>query len=429
MVRRVEVASFGCRLNMLEGEAIRRAADAVGCGDVLVVNSCAVTGEAVRQVRQAIRRAKRENPALRIVVTGCAAQTEPDTFRAMAEVDLIVGNRDKAAAGVWADARAALGEPAVPDLHAPDATRDDGAAHSGMGASRGFVAVQTGCDHSCTFCIIPQGRGPSRSTPPAEVVAEVRRLVEAGRREVVLTGVDLTSYGDASGDLTLGRLVRTILTEVPELERLRLSSIDAAEADHDLLAVLAGEERLMPHLHLSLQAGDDMVLKRMKRRHSRAGALAFIAGLRRLRPGIVLGADLIAGFPTETEEQARATRAFALEAGLAFLNVFPFSARPGTPAALMPQVPAAVVAERARRLRAVGDHLLHRHLSREVSAVRRVLAEAGDGGYTEHFTPVRLAVPVAQGAVATVRIIGHDGRRLIAGAMADAPPEPRRIAA
>lgn len=421
----VEVASFGCRLNMLEGDVIRRAADAAGCGNVLVVNSCAVTSEAVRQVRQAIRRAKRADPALRIVVTGCAAQTEPDTFRAMSEVDLIVGNRAKAETGTWADARAALGEPAAPDLR-PGA----GVPRTGMGASRGFVAVQTGCDHACTFCIIPQGRGPSRSTPPAEVVAEVRRLVEAGRREVVLTGVDLTSYGDGCGELTLGRLVRTILAEVPELERLRLSSIDAAEADGDLLAALAVEQRLMPHLHLSLQAGDDLVLKRMKRRHSRAGALAFIAELRRLRPGIVLGADLIAGFPTETEEQARATRAFALEAGLAFLNVFPFSARAGTPAALMPQVPAEVVAERSRRLRAVGAHLLHRHLSREVGAVRRVLAEAGDGGYTEHFTPVRLVVPVAQGKVAAVRIVGHDGRRLIAGAMADETPgKTRRIAA
>lgn len=415
------VLSFGCRLNALEGDGIARAAQAAGLDRALVVNTCAVTAEAVRQARQAIRRARREDPTLPVIVTGCAAQTDPDAFARMDEVSLVIGNVGKTAPATWVEARAALergiavGEKArVQDIFAVRAATPHLAA-SFDGHTRAFVEVQNGCDHRCTFCIIPFGRGPSRSVPMGAVVDQVRRLVENGHREVVLTGVDLTAYGaDLPGAPALGRLVRAVLDEVPELERLRLSSIDAVEADDLLLRAFAEEERLMPHLHLSLQSGDDLILKRMKRRHSRAQALELIAALRRARPDMVLGADMIAGFPTETEAQARATRAFAEEAGLAFLHVFPFSARPGTAAARMPLLPAGLVAERARRLRETAADLLRRHLAGEVGRQRHILVEAGGRGHTEHFTPVRLARPAARGSLAALRIAGHDGARLIA---------------
>ncbi len=417
----VAVATFGCRLNALESERVRALAMAAGLERILVVNTCAVTAEAVRQARQAIRRAKRADPDLRVVVTGCAAETEPQTFSAMTEVDLLVGNRDKTGAATWAGARArldfGLADDVPPRLQdRPTVARETPHLTAAFeGRTRAFVEVQNGCDHRCTFCIIPFGRGPSRSVAMGAVVDEVRRQVEAGHREVVLTGVDLTSYGgDLPGAANLGRLVRAVLRQVPELERLRLSSIDAVEADAELLAALADEERLMPHLHLSLQAGDDLVLKRMKRRHSRAEALAFIATVRRLRPDVVLGADVIAGFPTETEAQARNTEAFLDEAGLAFLHVFPFSARPGTAAARMPQLDGAVVSVRAARLRALGARLLQRHLAGEVGRRRAVLVEAGGRGHTQYFTPVRLARPLTRGTVAELRIAGHDGTRLIA---------------
>lgn len=415
------VVNFGCRLNALEGDGIARAAAAAGLGRTLVVNTCAVTAEAVRQARQAIRRARRADPALRIVVTGCAAQTEPAAFAAMGEVDLVLGNAAKTAPSTWAEARAALDfgvssdeKVRVQDWDAVRAATPH-LADRFEGHTRAFVEVQNGCDHRCTFCIIPFGRGPSRSVPMGAVVEQVRRLAAAGHAEAVLTGVDLTAYGaDLPGAPTLGRLVRAVLNGVPELKRLRLSSIDAVEADATLLRALAEEERLMPHLHLSLQSGDDLVLKRMKRRHTRVEALAFIAALRRARPDVVLGADIIAGFPTETEAQARATRAFVEEAGLAFLHVFPYSARPGTAAARMPQLAAGVVAERAARLRETGAGLLRRHLSAEIGASRIVLVEAGGRGHTEHFTPVRLARPLARGSLCALRIAGHDGARLIA---------------
>jgi threonylcarbamoyladenosine tRNA methylthiotransferase MtaB len=416
-----EVLSFGCRLNALEGDALRAMAAEAGLKRTLVVNTCAVTAEAVRQARQAIRRAKRADPDLGVIVTGCAAQTDPEGFARMSEVAAVVGNGEKVRRQTWDDLAQApdfglAGEAQVRvgDIMAVRETSphlaDRFAAHT-----RAFVEVQNGCDHRCTFCIIPYGRGNSRSVPMGAVVAQVRRLVEAGHAEVVLTGVDLTSYGaDLPGAPTLGRLARTILRQVPELSRLRLSSIDALEADRELKAALAEEARLMPHLHLSLQAGDDLILKRMKRRHSRAEALAFVAELRRLRPGVVLGADLIAGFPTETEAQFRATLALAEEAGLAFLHAFPFSPRPGTPAARMPQVAPAEIAARARRLRAKGADLLRRHLSAEVGARRTVLVEAGGRGHTEHFTPVRLARELPRGSLHALRVAGHDGTRLIA---------------
>jgi len=421
----VDVLTFGCRLNTYESEAIKRAAGEAGLADTVVVNTCAVTGEAVRQARQAIRRLKRERPDARIVVTGCAAQTEPATFAGMAEVDRVIGNDEKMRGEAWVAARAALERApsfglereekiAVNDIMAVK----DAAPHliEGLeGRARAFVQVQNGCDHRCTFCIIPYGRGNSRSVPMGEVVEQVRLLVERGYREVVLTGVDLTSYGEnLPGAPKLGRLIKQILKHVPELERLRLSSIDSVEADNDLLDALANDARLMPHLHLSLQAGDDLILKRMKRRHLRDQAIAFCDQVRRLRPDVVFGGDIIAGFPTETEAMFQRSLDLVEECGLTFLHVFPFSPRPGTPAARMPQVDRALVKERARRLREAGEAALRRHLDREVGARRRVLIETGDLGRTEYFTPVRLAAPVEPGVVLDLAMTGHDGRHLLA---------------
>jgi threonylcarbamoyladenosine tRNA methylthiotransferase MtaB len=397
----VEVLTFGCRLNTYESEVIRRHAAAAGLADVVVVNTCAVTAEAERQARQAIRRAKRERPQVRIIVTGCAAQTSPASFAAMAEVDRVIGNDDKIAGAAWVAAREALALPpdfgigreqkiAVNDIMSVKET----AAHliEGLeGRSRAYVQVQNGCDHRCTFCIIPFGRGNSRSVPMGEVVTQVRRLADNGYREVVLTGVDLTSYGaDLPGTPRLGTLVRQILRHVGTLERLRLSSLDCVEIDDELFAAFGDEPRLMPHLHLSLQAGDDLILKRMKRRHSRAAAVALCERLRRLRPGMVFGADIIAGFPTETEEMFSRSLDLIGDCGLTHLHVFPYSPRPGTPAARMPQVAREVAKERARRLREAGEAALRRHLDGEVGARRRVLTETGDSGRSEHFTPVRV---------------------------------------
>jgi threonylcarbamoyladenosine tRNA methylthiotransferase MtaB len=416
----LDVVTFGCRLNTYESEAMRRAAGAAGLDDAVIVNTCAVTGEAVRQARQAIRRLRRERPHARIVVTGCAAQTEPQTFAAMDEVDRVVGNREKLDAASWASTRAALagdladGKLAVTDIMAVKET----AAHlvDGIdGRVRAFVQVQNGCDHRCTFCIIPYGRGPSRSVPMGAVVAQVQRLVANGYREVVLTGVDITSYGgDLPGAPRLGRLIKQILKHVPDLDRLRLSSIDSIEADDDLVDALATEPRLMPHLHLSLQAGDDLILKRMKRRHARADAVAFCERVRRLRPDVAFGADLIAGFPTETETMFARSLDLIDDCGLAHLHVFPFSPRPGTPAARMPQVSRAVVKERARRLREKGAAALAQRLAGEIGAQRQVLVETGGVGRTGQFIAVRLAADAAPGTLLDVTIAGHDGRQLLA---------------
>ncbi len=415
----VEVVTFGCRLNAAESEVIRREAERAGLSDTVVVNTCAVTAEAVRQARQTIRALRRERPEVRIVVTGCAAQTEPETFAAMAEADQVLGNAEKLSAAAWMQVGAAFGLDGAPKALVNDimAVRET-AAHlidAFEGRTRAFVQVQNGCDHRCTFCIIPYGRGPSRSVPMGAVVDDVRRLVANNYREIVLTGVDITSYGaDLPGQPTLGKLVKQILKHVPELRRLRLSSIDSVEADRDLVAAFAEEPRLMPHLHLSLQAGDDLILKRMKRRHARADAIAFCATMRRLRPDMVFGADLIAGFPTETEAMFQNSLALVDACQLTYLHVFPFSPRPGTPAARMPQVGRAVVKERARRLRERGTLVLRQHLEAEVGATRRVLLEASDTGRTEQFTPVKLAGAAAPGSVVDVRITGHDGRHLLA---------------
>ena len=410
----VDIVTFGCRLNTYESEVIRREASAAGIDDAVVVNTCAVTAEAVRQARQTIRRIKRERPDARIVVTGCAAQTAPETFAAMPEVERVIGNEEKLDARAWAGLWAATGRIAVGDIMAVTRHRMHAVDHI-EGHTRAFVQVQNGCDHRCTFCIIPYGRGNSRSLPMDGALAQARRLCGNGYREIVLTGVDITSYGsDLPGAPRLGALVKHLLREIPDLTRLRLSSIDSVEADDDLLDALANESRLMPHLHLSLQAGDDLILKRMKRRHSRADAIAFCNSVRRLRPDVVFGADIIAGFPTETEDMFTRSLDLVEECGLTQLHVFPFSPRPGTPAARMPQLDRGLVKERAQRLRAKGEVALTCHLEAQVGSRRLVLTERGGIGRTEQFTAVRLAAPVEPGRLLDLTMAGHDGRQLLA---------------
>lgn len=417
----VDIVTFGCRLNAFESEVIRKEATRAGLDDAVVVNTCAVTGEAVRQARQQIRKLRRERPRARIIVTGCAAQTEPELFTRMPEVDRVLGNADKLGQAAWQSAREAfavqpfglVGEEkvAVADIMrvreiAPHLVEGY------EGRARAFVQVQNGCDHRCTFCVIPFGRGPSRSAGMGAVVDQARSLVDAGYKEIVLTGVDLTSYGaDLPGAPRLGGLVKQLLRRVPELRRLRLSSIDSIEVDRDLLDVIANEERLMPHLHLSLQAGDDIILKRMKRRHARADAIAFCDQARRLRPDIALGADLIAGFPTESEEMFARTLDLVDECGLTLLHVFPYSARPGTAAARMPRLPGALVKERARRLREKGAAALALRLDAETGRTRHVLMESATLGRSEHFMPVIASgVP---GEIKTLRIAARDGEKLV----------------
>jgi threonylcarbamoyladenosine tRNA methylthiotransferase MtaB len=417
----IDVVTFGCRLNTYESEVMKREAEAAGLGALsggaMIFNTCAVTAEAVRQARQAIRKARRENPAARIIVTGCAAQTDPAGFAAMGEVDLVLGNEEKLAAHNYR---------ALPDFGVNDTEKarvndimsvTETASHmvdAIEGRARAFVQVQNGCDHRCTFCIIPYGRGNSRSVPMGAVVEQVKRLSGNGYREVVLSGVDMTSYGaDLPGAPRLGRLVRTILRQVPDVERLRLSSIDSIEADDDLIEAIATEARLMPHLHLSLQAGDDMVLKRMKRRHLRDDSIRFCEEVRRLRPDIVFGADIIAGFPTETEAMFENSLRIVDECGLTHLHVFPFSPREGTPAARMPQVDRRTVKNRAARLRQAGERAYRRHLDALAGSEQRVLVEREGLGRTEGFTLVGLDHG-APGEIVAVRIAGHDGTKLVA---------------
>jgi threonylcarbamoyladenosine tRNA methylthiotransferase MtaB len=415
----VEVVTFGCRLNAAESEVIRREATGAGFSDTVVVNTCAVTSEAVRQARQAIRALRRRRPSAQIIVTGCAAQTEPQTFAKMPEADRVLGNGEKLSSAGWTQARSAFAIEGAPKAIVSDIMAvKQTAPHlvdAFAGRARAFVQVQNGCDHRCTFCIIPFGRGNSRSVPMGAVVEDVRRLVANGYREIVLTGVDVTSYGaDLPGTPKLGALVKQILKHVPELPRLRLSSIDSVEADRELLEAIGNEPRLMPHLHLSLQSGDDLILKRMKRRHGRGQAIALCRRLRQLRSDIVFGADLIAGFPTETEDMFRRSLDLVAECGLTYLHVFPFSPRPGTPAARMPQIATAVVRERARRLRELGALALREHLERERGARRRVLVESDDSGRTEQFTAVKLRGPWQPGTIVECTIAGHDGRHLLA---------------
>jgi threonylcarbamoyladenosine tRNA methylthiotransferase MtaB len=415
----LDVITLGCRLNTYESEVIRHEAKAAGLdmldGGAVIINTCAVTGEAERQARQAIRKARRDNPQARIIVTGCAAQTNPAQFEAMNEVDLILGNEEKLKSSSYR---------ALPDFGVNDFEKTrvndimsvrETASHmvdALEGRARAFVQVQNGCDHRCTFCIIPFGRGNSRSVPMGAAVEQIKRLVGNGYREVVLSGVDLTSYGpDLPGKPTLGKLLKTIFAQVPDLERLRLSSIDSIEADDDLMEMIATENRLMPHLHLSLQSGDNMILKRMKRRHSRDDAIRFCNDVRKVRPDIVFGADIIAGFPTETDEMFENSLKIVEECGLTNLHIFPFSSREGTPAAKMPQLERSVIKTRAARLRSIGEAAYVRHLNSVADSVQNVLIEKPGLGRTEGFTLVGLEGGLS-GSVVPVRIIGHDNHKL-----------------
>jgi threonylcarbamoyladenosine tRNA methylthiotransferase MtaB len=408
------IVTFGCRLNAYESEVMRDHARAAGLDNTIIFNTCAVTSEAERQARQAIRRARRQNPTARIIVTGCAAQINPDSFAAMAEVDHVLGNDVKLTAAAWGDFGTGTTERVqVNDIMA--VREQAGHLIQGMdGRARAFVQVQNGCDHRCTFCIIPFGRGNSRSVAMGEVVSQVRALVDAGYREVVLTGVDITSYGpDLPGAPSLGQMLRRLLALVPDLPRLRLSSLDAVEMDDDLWRLVAEEPRLMPHLHLSLQAGDDLILKRMKRRHLRADAIAFCEKARTLRPDMVFGADIIAGFPTETEAMFQQSLDIVRQCDLTWLHVFPYSARPGTPAAKMPQVPVAVRRERAARLRELGTVQVDAWLTRQVGHTAQVLMETAQSGRTEGFAPVLLDESAEPGQILPVRLTGRDGDRLV----------------
>jgi len=416
-MKQAKIVTFGCRLNAFEAEIMRGHAAAAGLDQAVIVNTCAVTAEAERQARQAIRRARREQPEARIIVTGCAAQINPSRYAAMPEVDRVIGNAEKLEAASF-----------LPSEDAPIAVNDimsvrETAPHliAGFeGRARAFVQVQNGCDHRCTFCIIPYGRGNSRSVPLGEIVNQARILVAAGYHELVLTGVDLSAYGrDLPGAPSLGQAVRRMLAAVPELARLRLSSIDPAEVDDDLKQLIAHEPRLMPHIHLSVQAGDDMVLKRMKRRHNRADILRVCAELRALRPDIAFGADLIAGFPTESEEMFANTLNIIAEAGLAWLHVFPYSPREGTPAARMPQLPRALIRERAARLRDAGEATARDFIDSQLNKMQDILIEKAGAGRSAHYAPVRLLDGAAQpGDVLAARAARRDGQFLIVEAAA-----------
>ncbi len=408
-------ATLGCRLNAYESEAMREMADIAGLSDAVIVNTCAVTAEAVRKSQKEIRRLRRENPTAKMIVTGCAAQTEPERFSAMAEVDLILGNTEKMAPETWVRAADFIGETErvqVDDIMS--VTETAGHLIDGFGRHRAYVQVQNGCDHRCTFCIIPYGRGNSRSVPAGVVVDQIKRLVDRGFNEVVLTGVDLTSWGtDLPGDPKLGELVRRILKLAPDLPRLRISSIDSIEVDEALMEAIATEPRLMPHLHLSLQAGDDLILKRMKRRHLRDDAIRFCEDAKKLRPEMTFGADIIAGFPTETDAMFENSLKLVDDCNLTWLHVFPYSPRPGTPATRMPQVDGRSIKDRAARLRAVGDAAIARHLSAQVGKLHRVLLEGPDIGRTEQFAEVRFAAPQPEGEIVQTLIAGCDNRSLL----------------
>jgi threonylcarbamoyladenosine tRNA methylthiotransferase MtaB len=412
-------STLGCRLNAYETEAMKELAEAAGVEGAVVVNTCAVTAEAVRKAKQEIRRLARENPGAPVIVTGCAAQTEPETFAAMPEVTWVIGNHEKMQAETWRSFRPAdfIGETEKVQVNDIMAVKET-AGHliDGFGRHRAYVQVQNGCDHRCTFCIIPYGRGNSRSVPAGVVVEQIQRLVDKGFLEVVLTGVDLTSWGaDLPGAPRLGDLVMRILRLVPDLVRLRISSIDSIEADENLMLAIATEPRLMPHLHLSLQAGDDMILKRMKRRHLRDDAIRFCEEARRLRPDMIFGADIIAGFPTETEEMFENSVKLVTDCDLTFLHVFPFSARKGTPAARMPKVPGDQIKLRAARLRAAGDAAVVRHLDSQQGATHRVLMESARLGRTEQFTEVAFDTGQPEGHIVLARIIGQAQGKLLAG--------------
>ncbi|WP_146347430.1 tRNA (N(6)-L-threonylcarbamoyladenosine(37)-C(2))-methylthiotransferase MtaB [Phaeobacter marinintestinus] len=410
--------TLGCRLNAYETEAMKELSTQAGLENAVIVNTCAVTSEAVRKARQEIRRLRRENPDARVIVTGCAAQTEPETFAAMDEVDAVIGNTEKMQPDTWAGlAGDFIGETEkcqVDDIMSVTET----ASHliDGFGTrSRAYVQVQNGCDHRCTFCIIPYGRGNSRSVPAGVVVDQIKRLVQRGYNEVVLTGVDLTSWGaDLPSEPRLGDLVMRILKLVPDLPRLRISSIDSIEVDEALMQAIATEPRLMPHLHLSLQHGDDLILKRMKRRHLRDDAIQFAQEARKLRPDMTFGADIIAGFPTETEAHFENALKLVEDCNLTWLHVFPYSPRPGTPAARMPQVDGRAIKERAARLRAAGEQAVSSHLAAQIGKAHRILMENPHMGRTEQFAEVTFAIPQTEGQIVDAQITGRSGTQLTA---------------
>ena len=410
--------SLGCRLNAYETEAMKELTAQVGLEGAVIINTCAVTAEAVRKSRQEIRKLRRENPDARIIVTGCAAQTEPQTFAAMDEVDSVVGNTEKMQLSTWqgmaADFIGTTEKVQVDNIMS--VTETAGHLIDGFGTrSRAYVQVQNGCDHRCTFCIIPFGRGNSRSVPAGVVIDQIKRLVDKGYNEVVLTGVDLTSWGaDLPVQPKLGDLVMRILKLVPDLPRLRISSIDSIEVDDNLMQAIATEPRLMPHLHLSLQAGDNMVLKRMKRRHMREDAIAFCQQAKLLRPDMTYGADIIAGFPTETEEMFENSLELVEDCALTWLHVFPYSVRNGTPAARMPQVAGQDIKRRAAALRAAGARQVRKHLAAQQGAIHRILMESPRMGRTEQFTEVRLSSDRPQGEIITAQITGVLGKTLTA---------------
>jgi threonylcarbamoyladenosine tRNA methylthiotransferase MtaB len=410
-------STLGCRLNAYETEAMKELAEAAGLDNAVIVNTCAVTSEAVRKAKQEIRKLRRQNPEAALIVTGCAAQVEPATFAAMPEVTRVIGNSEKMKPETWAAMTPDLigkTEPIMVD-DMMSVTETAGHLIDGFGRHRAYVQVQNGCDHRCTFCIIPYGRGNSRSVPAGVVVDQIKRLVDKGFNEVVLTGVDLTSWGaDLPGTPRLGDLVMRILRLVPDLPRLRISSIDSIEADENLMQAIAAEPRLMPHLHLSLQHGDDLILKRMKRRHLRDDAIRFAEEARRLRPEMTFGADIIAGFPTETEAHFENSLKLVEDCGLTFLHVFPFSPRPGTPAARMPQVKGPAIKERAARLRAAGDAALARHMAAQIGQTHRILIENPRMGRTEQFTEVAFTADQPEGQILTATILGMAGQQLTA---------------
>jgi threonylcarbamoyladenosine tRNA methylthiotransferase MtaB len=410
----IETLTFGCRLNAFESEVMKDHAGSAGLDNILIVNSCAVTQEAVRQTRQAIRKARRENPDVKIVVTGCAAQTDAESFAAMGEVDLVVGNGEKMKRETYEGLKFGIGGNSkilVDDIMSVKETA--GHLIEGMdGRARAFVQVQNGCDHRCTFCIIPYGRGPSRSVPMGVVVDQIKKLADNGIGEVVLTGVDITSYGpDLPGKPSLGALTQAILKHVPQLPRLRISSIDSIEADEALMEAIKSEHRLMPHLHLSLQSGDNMILKRMKRRHLREDTIQFVNDAKAMRPDMVFGADIIAGFPTETDEMFANSMAIVKECDLTYLHVFPYSPRPGTPAAKMPQVDKKVAKERAAKLRALGEQQFDAFCASQIGDTKSVLIERDNVGRTEQFVPIK--VEGAPGEILDVKVTGQDQHGLI----------------
>ena len=409
MTNSIDIVTFGCRLNTFESEVMRRHAQNAGLEDLVIVHTCAVTAEAERQARQAIRRAHRDRPTARIVVTGCAAQITPDAYAKIEGVAELIGNDQKLRPQTWQALASGSGQTLIGDIMAvrdPESHEIDGIE----GRTRAFLSIQNGCDHRCTFCVIPYGRGNSRSVPLADVVAQARRLTAAGHQELVLTGVDLTSWGrDQEGQPPLGRLVGAILREIPELPRLRLSSLDPAEIDDELFHHLTISTRLMPHVHLSLQAGDDLILKRMKRRHLRADVIDLCQRLRNCRPDITFGADMIAGFPTESDQMFEQSLNIVDEAGLTFLHVFPYSPRPGTPAARMPQLPKEQIKDRAQQLRQKGENALEAYLARQIGQRRRVLVERQNRGHTQHMAPVRLTTPTPAGTLTDITVIASRG--------------------